>query len=77
MDNKNTYKVLNNGNGVTAVRKGEFNDVTTEAGQANGNNRGKVTVKNVADLANATDDDKKKLPRWLMLLRRLTRRQLS
>ncbi|HHF6744331.1 TPA: YadA-like family protein [Haemophilus influenzae] len=52
--------VLDNGSGVT-VRKGEFNDVTTEAGQANGNNRGKVTVKNVADLANATDDDKKKV----------------
>lgn len=47
--------------GAVTVRKGEFNDVTTEAGQANGNNRGKVTVKNVADLANATEDDKKRV----------------
>lgn len=52
--------VLGDGGGVT-VRKGEFNDVTTEAGQANGDNRGKVTVKNVADLANATEDDKKRV----------------
>ncbi|WP_304666650.1 YadA-like family protein [Neisseria bergeri] len=52
--------VLGDRGGVT-VRKGTFNDVTTEAGQANGNNRGKVTVKNVADLANATDDDKTKV----------------
>ncbi|WP_308029026.1 Hia/Hsf adhesin N-terminal domain-containing protein [Neisseria lactamica] len=52
--------VLGDGGGVT-VRKGEFNDVTTEAGQANGDNRGKVTVKNVADLANATGDDKKRV----------------
>ncbi|HFC8540992.1 TPA: ESPR-type extended signal peptide-containing protein [Neisseria lactamica] len=47
--------------GAVTVRKGEFNDVTTEAGQANGDNRGKVTVKNVADLANATEDDKKRV----------------
>lgn len=52
--------VLGDDGGVT-VRKGEFNDVTTEAGQANGDNRGKVTVKNVADLANATEDDKKRV----------------
>ena len=52
--------VLGDNGGVT-VRKGEFNDVTTEAGQANGDNRGKVTVKNVADLANATEDDKKRV----------------
>ncbi|WP_250313789.1 YadA-like family protein [Neisseria sp. Marseille-Q6792] len=52
--------VLGDNGGVT-VRKGEFNDVTTEAGQANGDNRGKVTVKNVADLENATEDDKKRV----------------
>ena len=52
--------VLGDDGGVT-VRKGEFNDVTTEAGQANGDNRGKVTVKNVADLENATEDDKKRV----------------
>ncbi|WP_432740178.1 YadA-like family protein [Haemophilus influenzae] len=47
-----------------SVTKGEFNtvDTTAPAAQgANANNRGKVTVKDVADLANASADDKKKV----------------
>nr|WP_308446889.1 Hia/Hsf adhesin N-terminal domain-containing protein [Neisseria maigaei] len=62
LDERDITNLLVSGNqGAVTVRKGEFNDVTTDAGQANGDNRGKVTVKNVADLANATDDDKKKV----------------
>ncbi|WP_118786449.1 Hia/Hsf adhesin N-terminal domain-containing protein [Neisseria lactamica] len=62
LDERGITNLLVSGDqGAVTVRKGEFNDVTTEAGQANGNNRGKVTVKNVADLANATEDDKKKV----------------
>lgn len=56
-----TNLLVSGAQGAVTVRKGEFNDVTTEAGQANGDNRGKVTVKNVADLANATEDDKKRV----------------
>lgn len=62
LDERGITNLLVSGDqGAVTVRKGEFNDVTTEAGQANGDNRGKVTVKNVADLANATEDDKKKV----------------
>ncbi len=62
LDERGITNLLVSGDqGAVTVRKGEFNDVTTEAGQANSNNRGKVTVKNVADLANATEDDKKKV----------------
>lgn len=62
LDERDITNLLVSGTqGAVTVRKGEFNDVTTEAGQANGDNRGKVTVKNVADLANATEDDKKRV----------------
>ena len=62
LDERDITNLLVSGEqGAVTVRKGEFNDVTTEAGQANGDNRGKVTVKNVADLANATEDDKKRV----------------
>ncbi|WP_308030537.1 Hia/Hsf adhesin N-terminal domain-containing protein [Neisseria lactamica] len=62
LDERGITNLLVSGDqGAVTVRKGEFNDVTTEAGQANGDNRGKVTVKNVADLANATEDDKKRV----------------
>ena len=62
LDERGITNLLVSGDqGAVTVRKGEFNDVTTKAGQANGDNRGKVTVKNVADLANATEDDKKKV----------------
>lgn len=62
LDERGITNLLVSGDqGAVTVRKGEFNDVTTEAGQANGDNRGKVTVKNVADLENATEDDKKRV----------------
>ena len=62
LDERGITNLLVSGDqGAVTVRKGEFNDVTTKAGQANGDNRGKVTVKNVADLANATEDDKKRV----------------
>lgn len=62
LDERGITNLLVSGDqGAVTVRKGEFNDVTTEVGQANGDNRGKVTVKNVADLENATEDDKKRV----------------
>ena len=67
----NTTKDANNlltvkDDGSVEVAKGAFDEVKTEAtaagqGATANANRGKVTVKDVADLANASADDKKKV----------------